>query len=316
MDAERSLLIKIAELYYYENMSQAEIGKALDLSRPKVSRLLTQAREQHIVEINIADSVLFSFHHAEKLRQHFGLAQVIVVPSGMEQRQALLAVGRAAGNYLNDILHENMHIGISWGSAMDSVVSQFQPIRPMQSVKVLQLSGGVHTTSYNIDSRELTLTLAKKLQASYSILQAPLLVSRREVRDLLLAEPELSAHFRLFKKLDLALVGIGSMLPAQSALYKTGYISMEESKTQIEAGFAADICANRIYKDGSIRPNAISDRLIAISLHQLRRVPNVVAVAVGEDKASPIMAAARGGFIKTLITDEAAAKKILELEGI
>jgi len=312
MESQRSLLVKISELYYYENMSQLEIAKALQLSRPKVSRLLAQARRQGIVEISIADSVLFSFHHAQRLKELLGLSHVIVVPSGADKEQALLAAGRAAGNYLNEILHENMQIGISWGSAMDSLVQQFHPLRSMPSARILQLSGGVHTTAYNIDSRELTLRLARKLGAAYSILQAPLLVSCREVRDVLLREPELALHFRHFQSLDLALVGIGSMLPAQSMLYKAGYISLQESQAQIEAGFAADICANRIYKDGSIRPNAISDRLIAISLQQLRRIPNVLAVAVGEDKVLPILAAAKGGFIKTLITDEIAASSLLK----
>ena len=50
---EELIMVRVAELYYDEDKTQDEIGALLKLSRWKVGRLLTQARERGIVRIEI-----------------------------------------------------------------------------------------------------------------------------------------------------------------------------------------------------------------------------------------------------------------------
>ena len=51
-------------------------------------------------------------------------------------------------------------------------------------------------------------------------------------------------------------------------------------------------------------------RLITISLETLRNMKHVVGVAGGKEKIDAIVAALRGGFIHSLITDEISAKSL------
>ena len=46
-------LITAAQMYYEENMTQAEIAKSMGISRPSVSNLLNKARREGIVKIEI-----------------------------------------------------------------------------------------------------------------------------------------------------------------------------------------------------------------------------------------------------------------------
>ena len=46
----KELLVRVAELYYMEGLTQEAIAQMLDLSRPEVSRYLKRARELGIVE--------------------------------------------------------------------------------------------------------------------------------------------------------------------------------------------------------------------------------------------------------------------------
>ena len=46
-------LITAAQMYYEENMTQAEIAKSMGISRPSVSNLLNKARRERIVKIEI-----------------------------------------------------------------------------------------------------------------------------------------------------------------------------------------------------------------------------------------------------------------------
>jgi lsr operon transcriptional repressor len=54
------------------------------------------------------------------------------------------------------------------------------------------------------------------------------------------------------------------------------------------------------------------DNLLAVSPAELRACPLVIAVASGGLKARAILAALRGGYVDILITDEHAARLVLE----
>jgi len=308
---ERTDLIKIAKLYYHGDCSQEQIAKVMGFSRPKISRLLTMARDLKIVEFKITESPVAIERMERKLAEFLNLDKVWIVPSNTDKRRTLLAAGAVAGEYLNEILAPNMRIGISWGGTMDLMVTQFKPAKEYRSVMVVQMIGGTPSSSFNVDSRELTLRFANKLNASYSLLQAPQYVSSKAVKDTLMKEPEFIAHFKLLAHLDAAVIGISSVVPEHSVSYRAGYISLKETKALSASGFVTDICGNRLYKDGTTKHNDINDRLIAISPQCMKRIPKVVAVAIGEDKAKTITIAAKGGFFNTLITDEVAAISIL-----
>ncbi len=181
---------------------------------------------------------------------------------------------------------------------------------------MVQLAGGVHTTHLDLDSQDLVRLLATKLNATYAIMHAPLIVSSSTVRNLLMDEPEIKNHCERFNHLDLAMVGVGSMLPEEAIPYKAGYITLEQSHMLVDTGFATDICGNRIFLDGTVRPNLLSDRQISISLEQLKRIPAVIAIAVGAEKAIPAIAGAKGKFYQVLIVDEVAALTIMGIEGL
>ena len=309
--AKRTELIKVAKLYYHGNCSQEEISRLMGYSRPHVSRMLTMARELKIVEFRISESLAEIELMTEQLKEGLGLKDVIVLPSESGRLGTMYAAGAIAGEYLNGILRPGMFIGISWGATLDVTVSQFKPRKQYDTVKVVQMIGGSQSTSFNIDSRELTVRLADKLGASYSILQTPQYVSSKEIRDMLLEEPEIKAHFKLLDRLDAAIVGISSTNPEHSATFRAGHISIDEATALAEGGFVLDINGARVYKDGSVRACEMNDRLMALSPEGIKRIPTVIAVAVGEDKAETIAAAAKGGFFNVLITDEVAAISIL-----
>lgn len=50
---DKRILVKVAYMYYDENMTQQEIADKLGVSRPSVSRMLQKARQNGIVEIKI-----------------------------------------------------------------------------------------------------------------------------------------------------------------------------------------------------------------------------------------------------------------------
>jgi DNA-binding transcriptional regulator LsrR (DeoR family) len=284
-----------------------------DFSRSTVSRLLSLARSKKIVDIKISDSPLMISSMQDRLMELLNIDEVFISSSEDSPQQTIRAIGNLASDHIDSILAPNLNIGIAWGTTVNAVVTQLKPTKKANNSTVIQLGGGIATPSFLIDAAKLTQTLAEKLNANYYILQAPQLVSNKNTRDLLLREPEFISHFKHFSELDIAIIGISSMRPEKNVTYKAGYITLQEAKELADEGFATDLCGNRIYRDGSIRHNMLTDRLIAIPPEQLRAVPRVIAVAEGSDKASTIITAAKGGFINTLITDEIAAIAIISM---
>ena len=66
-------------------------------------------------------------------------------------------------------------------------------------------------------------------------------------------------------------------------------------------------------EDGTLIHYADEPQLLAISTDQLRRVPHVIGIAVGIDKAKAVVGAARAGLISTLVTDTVTARAIAAL---
>ena len=67
---ELELLLKVAQLYYEQGLTQNEIAKKLFISRSNISRLLTQAREAGIVEIKVH----YPFERKRRIEVEFNFA--------------------------------------------------------------------------------------------------------------------------------------------------------------------------------------------------------------------------------------------------
>ena len=69
VDPEEQLATRAAWLYFVAGLTQAQIGKKLGLNRTRVNRLLAQARDQGLVQINITGRLASCVELEEKLKQ-------------------------------------------------------------------------------------------------------------------------------------------------------------------------------------------------------------------------------------------------------
>jgi len=318
LSEKRNNMLQAAKLYYYGSMSQDEIAKLLHISRPKVSRLLSEARQLNIVKITITDPNQSFQNYEEILCSHFGLKHAIIVPGGPNEEAIKRNVGQAASEFLNSHLTGDMKIGISWGTTLAAFVKEFQTKTPVPDVRIVQLIGGTYSQTLNIDGRDLVRTMAQKLQCEYSILQAPLIVTKPILRQLLMEEPNVIRHFEHIRSLDIAFVGIGHSYFSykDSIVYRANYIAEAEAPRLEEMELVCDICGHPLLQDGTEPETFLQDRIIGISLEELHRIPLVVGVCTGHSKVKPVLAALRGRHINTLITDEVAAITLLTEENL
>lgn len=314
LDEERwDLLARVAQLYYKKNLTQAEIAKQLSMSRPQVSRLLTECREAGVVEININYPKNTMSHLKQELLDSFNLKHVSILNAGdLGYAQLQEQLGVLAARHLEDQLKDGMILGISWNTGVYQVVKALQAARQEQ-VTVVQLTGAVGTINPLIDGPDLTRWLAQTLGAQYKYLHAPLLVESPATRNVLMQDRSVREPMALLKEMDIALVGIGSLLPALSSLLRAGHISEAELREIVRQGGVGEICGYHYDLRGRVLPLDLHQRIIGVDLETLNRTPYVIGVAGGIHKASAIMGALRLGVVDCLVTDVIAARAVLKM---
>ncbi|MFM2023901.1 MAG: hypothetical protein RIR89_1293, partial [Actinomycetota bacterium] len=75
---DRALIVKVARMYYEQNMSQDQIARALMTSRSNISRILSVAKKRGVVEIKINEVTKRETQIEEMLISRFGLRAALV----------------------------------------------------------------------------------------------------------------------------------------------------------------------------------------------------------------------------------------------
>jgi DNA-binding transcriptional regulator LsrR (DeoR family) len=315
MADRENLLVQVARQYYEQDLTQDEIARKIGTSRSTISRMLLEAREAGIVEINIHYPWKSDTSLEQELTDHFSIQQAIVLSSrGRAYSEILRGIGVLAARCLESILQPKAVLGISWGTAVHSTVQALQPGQRLQ-ITVVQMIGAVGTEDPMIDGPDLARALANVYGGEYRYLHAPLIVENGTLRKALLEEQPIGETLSLARQSDVALVGIGSLDLNFSSLLRAGYLN-QESLTQLQVqGAVGDICARHYDDQGHVMDIGLNRRIIGIELKDLQNIKYVIGVAGGEAKAEAILGALRGQHVDILVTDDTAAQKVLALVG-
>ena len=118
-----SVLLAAARAYYLDGKSQAEIASSLSTSRSNVSRMLTEAQRQGIVEIRLHDPSGRVRELEIALRKRFGLKEALVAASnGGNAKQVAARVGTLGAQLLSHVLGDSGAVAMSWGHSLQNVV--------------------------------------------------------------------------------------------------------------------------------------------------------------------------------------------------
>lgn len=308
---DQGLMVRVAELYYLRDLTQQEIANRLGCSRPTVSRLLRRSRVTGLVRIDVISPDGPSIQLARELERAFHLREALVVPTSGESAIATQqAIARAAAGYLERLLKGGERIGISWGTTLAAVVDQVN--RRRLDTMVVPLVGGLGQVTPDIHANELARRLAVAYDGRVQLLHAPAVVANQSVRDALLSDRRIRKVLDLARTVEVALVGIGALVRS-STLIQSGYFTANDLAMLRRRGAVGDICTRAFTAEGAPADRRLETRIIAVDLASLRRVPVVIGVAGGGEKAAAILGAMRGGLVKVLVTDEAAARTILDM---
>jgi len=309
------LVVKVSNLYYKDSLTQEEISKKLKISKYQVNRILKKAVSSGIVQISIMDPTASISNLENDLEKRFGLKRAIVVENyGLSDIELKAKLGSAAANYLMEIIKDGDVVGLAWGTTINEVINHL-PSRVNKEIQVVQITGGSHQLSINMNCHDITRRFAGIFGTEPHLLYAPAILDSKELYNLLLNETSIKQTFEYFDRITVALVGIGSIFPKIiSTLIDTGQIDSNDLETLKNHNAIGDVFSHFFDIDGKICDSSLNGRLVGMPVGTLMKVPYSIGVAGGKLKAEAILGALRGKYINILITDNTAAERILKLE--
>jgi len=306
---DRSLLVKAARLYYEQDMSQDQVAVALGVSRSNISRMLTDARSQGIVQIRIVEHAMRDTALENRISDLLPVRHVRVARS-LNTIDEVSAVGALGAESLLEKLKANSTVAVSWGSTLQSMVNALDSDY-LPGVHLVPLVGGMTELTAGSNGDDLLRSMASKLGTGFSAILAPVVVSSKNARDAFMAEPSVADVLRQAANADLAIVGIGSKRSSSTMdlLHSAGL--PDDQYDALMNDMAGDMAARFFDADGRQVDHGWDDRVIGVDLDQLRRIPFVIGMAAGAVKSQGVIAAARGGYVTELVLSSSCALAVI-----
>ncbi|GAB2500125.1 sugar-binding transcriptional regulator [Nocardiopsis aegyptia] len=299
----------IARRYYLEGESKVRIADDFGISRFKVARILDEARDAGIVRIEISAPTEIDASLSHDLRTAYRLHEAVVVDQAGDDETVRRSMGRIAAEYLTEILEEGDTLGLACSRTLNEMTLA---LGELPRCTVVQLTG-VLPGGVEENSVELVRRVASLARGPAFPIYAPLVVSDAATTRALRAQPQVADAMQRYGHLSKAVVAIGAWTPTRSLVRDA--LPLEEGARLEEQGVRAEVCARTVDAQGAPTAPGLSERVVAITLEQLRAVPEVVAVAGGAGKAEAIRAVLRTGVVGSLVTDVATARLLLEPGG-
>ncbi|NTU75393.1 MAG: sugar-binding transcriptional regulator [Anaerolineaceae bacterium] len=308
------LLADVAEMYYLKEETQAAISKQVGVTRSMVSRMLNEARQMGIVEININRPLTFDLELQAALEERFGIKFSFVIKVSSYDPEVLVQrLGVAGAFFLSTQLRPGLILGLPWGTTVAAIVDNLK-VEIEVAVKVVQLVGALGSRNLKYDGHTVVQRLAQKLGGEAYYLNAPFLVDNKTVVDALINSPTVRDTLKMAENCDLALLGIGSTDLEYSTYFNAGYLTYDEVVALQKTGAIGGVCGVHYDLQGRVCAKDFQKRMITIDETALHKIPERVGVAGGPGKVAPLLGALRSKLINAVITDTSTARELLKLD--
>lgn len=318
MENER-FMFRVLEMYYTDELSQAEIAKEMNVSRATISRTILKARQEGYVTISIHHPDHKKHHLEQQLEKKYGLQEMLIASSekGKNIREQ---VNQEAGDYLLRVLRHGMTLGITWGLTIGSFIEHLKTdpgIRSayLKDIKVVPFIGTANLIEFDMIMQKnhasfYAIELAEILKGVGYQLPAPMYVSNKEARQLFAQDPLVAYVLHQAALADIGFLPIGAM-KEESSIVRSGMLSVKSLNQMKQKGAVGEVIGNFFTEDGTFLDNEMSERMIGVTREQLFRIPLRVGIAYGKERVAAMKGALNSQIINVLITDSTTAKYLV-----
>ena len=238
----------------------------------------------------------------EKLREKLGIKKVFIVPGDSQKNKTILEfMGKTAANYTISILKNHSIIAVTGGSGVAAVARNFPEVH-YPNITVLSARGGIGR-SHSTQANSIVSMIGNKLDAQQEVLHLPDNIDK-DILNVLRETPDIKDVFCKFNDIDILIQGIGRA----DVMAQWRNLPQDVIKHLKDKNAVAETFGHFINENGQI---VCPSSNVGINIDQYLKIPTVVAIAGGKDKAIAIKATCNVRRDLILITDESAANEII-----
>lgn len=290
---EQNLIFKITWSYFMENKTQQEISEMYNISRAKIMKLLSEAKEQKIIQFKISSDASNFISLEQKIKLKYSLKDVFITPSNTVDINETIA--KSAAMFIQENLSENDFLNIGFGDTVSKIVSNIS-FEENNSTSLISLTGGVNYYLSSLDS-------FNRKKTNLYIIPCPFSLSSEELANQLFKENSVNEILKMSQFAKMTVIGIGA-ISKYDTIVKDQKLSSNEIVVLKNKGVIADILGYFINNAGEEVEDNFSKKIISTHFNSLKNLKNVIAVAGGEHKYEAIKAALKTNIIDILFTDE------------
>lgn len=295
-------IVQVAVLYYSKGISQKAISERMGLSKMAISRMLQKAKEMRIVNMNVELPFKLNVELAKKIEAKYKLDKVYAVRTSSVQGIPE-QLGRVWAFYMGVMDLNNKVISIGVGNTVGSMVDSLTPIKT-KNTHVVQLMGGLEDVT-NFNPFTIVQEISKKLNAKGTFLTSHALAENKQLKEAIISSSYIGGGL---DKADIAIFGIGAI--EKGAILRLNFITEEELKELKEKSAVGNVIDHYFDAKGDFINSKLEDRIVSLSIEQLRKFKRRIALAGGNYKKAAIKGALLSGIVDTLVIDESTAKLI------
>ncbi|WP_275289414.1 sugar-binding transcriptional regulator [Halomonas elongata] len=312
-NADIALMTEIATLYYVEGETQEVIANRLGISRVKAGRLLKRAHAEGIVDVRVRQHPSVSAEIEQELIRRFGVKRALVALDHADPDVQRSGVASLVADHLSRTLHDGSIVAVGMGRNVGAVADNVFEQGGRKCSFVCAIGGSLRAGEY-MNPDHICRRLAMKFGGDSETLYAPALVQNPELRDAMYENPTVRQTLDRARRADTALIGVGD-LSEDSNMVRMGWFSPQEIAEARLSGTVGDMMGyDFIDLHGQPARTPMQGRVIGLTIGDLARIPDVVAIASENTKAAGILGALRTGVIDTLATSVTNAHTILRLD--
>ncbi|MEU1408581.1 sugar-binding domain-containing protein [Streptomyces sp. NPDC005728] len=300
----------MARRFYLEGKSKLEIAEEFGISRFKVARTLESALRDGLIRLEIRLPAELDAGLSDALRTRYGLRHSIVIdsPQGVpyDTVQATRRLGAVTADLLAEIVTENDVLGLVWGPEIEAVGLE---LSTLARCTVVQLCGSTPLRPVDKSAVEAVRRAATIARGVVYPIYAPLLLPDAKAAQMLREQPGVIDAVSRFGKVTKAVVTVGGWEPGLSTIYDA--LGEAEREDYRRRGVCAEVAGHLLDADGRIIVPELTERVIAISFDELRKVPEVILMADGAERTAATAAAVKTGLFNGIVTDAEVAESLL-----
>jgi len=294
-------------------MGLKDVAAVIGQSTATVSRMLQQARDRGIVRIEVVPADTDTAGLATDLSDALDVECLILPAHGTDAVSSSRSLGAEAAEIVAARLPQRGVVGLAAGHTLHALVGSL-PRQDRHELQLVPAIGGYHPVHPHLDTNALSREAAKRLNCLARSVLAPASVESAEAREVLLSDPVIREATALWDEVDTTVYSTSA--PAE--VVQPGFSVMETIRNRtreelIAHGMVGDIFGHLYDITGDLEQDRWNGMLISMSIEQVRRGRERIALIAGVDKAKSALGMARTRVPSLLIMDASAALGVRDL---